>query len=29
MYYYQKVGDDEESVRFEEDEIIELKNNSI
>jgi hypothetical protein len=27
MYYYQKVGDDEESVRFEEDEIIELKNN--
>ncbi len=27
MYYYQKVGDDKENVRFEEDEIIELKNN--
>ena len=27
-YYYQKVGDDEENVRFEEDEIIELKNNT-
>jgi len=26
-YYYQKIGDDEENVRFEEDEIIELKNN--
>jgi len=26
-YYYQKVGDDEENIRFEEDEIIELKNN--
>ena len=26
-YYYQKVGDDEENVRFEEDEIVELKNN--
>ena len=26
-YYYQKVGDDKENVRFEEDEIIELKNN--
>ena len=25
-YYYQKVGDDKENVRFEEDEIIELKN---
>jgi hypothetical protein len=28
MYYYQKVGDDEENVRFEEDEIIQLNNNS-
>jgi hypothetical protein len=27
MYYYQDVGDDKENVRFEEDEIIELKNN--
>tara|TARA_Y100000004_G_scaffold112089_1_gene125882 strand:- start:380 stop:1684 length:1305 start_codon:yes stop_codon:yes gene_type:complete len=27
-YYYQKVGDDEENVRFEEDEIIALNNNS-
>jgi len=27
-YYYQKVGDDKENVRFEEDEIIELKNNT-
>jgi hypothetical protein len=27
-YYYQKVGDDEENVRFEEDEIIQLNNNS-
>ena len=26
-YYYQKIGDDEENVRFEENEIIELKNN--
>ena len=26
-YYYQKVGDDEENVRFEENEIIELRNN--
>ena len=26
-YYYQKIGDDEENVRFEESEIIELKNN--
>ena len=26
-YYYQKVGDDEENIRFEESEIIELKNN--
>ena len=26
-YYYQEIGDDKESVRFEEDEIIELKNN--
>jgi hypothetical protein len=26
-YYYQKVGDDKENVRFEESEIIELKNN--
>ena len=26
-YYYQKIGDDEENIRFEEDEIIELKNN--
>jgi len=26
-YYYQKIGDDKENVRFEEDEIIELKNN--
>ena len=28
MYYYQKVGDDEENVRFEENEIIQLNNNS-
>ena len=28
MYYYQKVGDDEENVRFEEEEIIQLNNNS-
>ena len=28
MYYYQKVGDKEEDVRFEEDEIIQLNNNS-
>ena len=28
MYYYQKVGDDEENVRFEEKEIIQLNNNS-
>jgi len=28
MYYYQKVGDDKENVRFEEDEIIQLNNNS-
>ena len=28
MYYYQKVGDDEENVRFEESEIIQLNNNS-
>ena len=28
MYYYQKVGDDEENVRFEDDEIIQLNNNS-
>ena len=27
MYYYQEVGPDQENVRFEEDEIIELKNN--
>ena len=27
-YYYQKVGDDKENVRFEESEIIELKNNT-
>ena len=27
-YYYQKVGDDEENIRFEEDEIIALNNNS-
>ena len=27
MYYYQKVGQENEDVRFEEDEIIELKNN--
>ena len=27
-YYYQKVGDDEENVRFEEDEIVALNNNS-
>jgi hypothetical protein len=27
-YYYQKVGDDKENVRFEEGEIIELKNNT-
>tara|TARA_R100001463_G_scaffold125156_1_gene182457 strand:+ start:1224 stop:2528 length:1305 start_codon:yes stop_codon:yes gene_type:complete len=27
-YYYQKVGDDEENVRFEEDEVIALNNNS-
>ena len=26
-YYYQEIGDDKESVRFEEEEIIELKNN--
>ena len=26
-YYYQEIGDDKESVRFEEDEIVELKNN--
>jgi hypothetical protein len=26
-YYYQKIGDDEENIRFEESEIIELKNN--
>jgi hypothetical protein len=26
-YYYQKIGDDKENVRFEEEEIIELKNN--
>ena len=28
MYYYQDIGDDAENVRFEEDEIIEYKNNS-
>jgi hypothetical protein len=28
MYYYQDVGDDKESVRFEVDEVIEYKNNS-
>ena len=28
MYYYQKVGDDKENVRFEDDEIIQLNNNS-
>jgi hypothetical protein len=28
MYYYQKVGDKKEDVRFEEDEIIQLNNNS-
>jgi hypothetical protein len=28
MYYYQKVGDEEENVRFEENEIIQLNNNS-
>ena len=28
MYYYQKIGDDEENVRFEDDEIIQLNNNS-
>jgi hypothetical protein len=27
LYYYQDVGDDKENIRFEEDEIIELKNN--
>jgi hypothetical protein len=27
MYYYQDVGDDKENIRFEADEIIELKNN--
>ena len=27
-YYYQKVGDDKENIRFEESEIIELKNNT-
>jgi len=27
-YYYQKVGDDKENIRFEENEIIELKNNT-
>ena len=27
MYYYQDLGDDKESIRFEEDEIIEYKNN--
>jgi len=27
-YYYQKVGDDKENIRFEEGEIIELKNNT-
>ena len=27
MYYYQDVGDDKENIRFEPDEIIELKNN--
>jgi len=27
LYYYQDVGEDKENVRFEEDEIIELKNN--
>ena len=27
-YYYQRVGDDEENIRFEEDEIIALNNNS-
>ena len=27
MYYYQDVGSDKENIRFEEDEIIELKNN--
>jgi hypothetical protein len=27
MYYYQDLGDDKESIRFEEDEIIALKNN--
>ena len=27
MYYYQDTGDDDENVRFEEDEIVELKNN--
>ena len=28
MYYYQKIGDDKEDIRFEPDEIIELKNNA-
>ena len=28
MYYYQDIGDDKENVRFEEDEIIEYKNNA-
>ena len=27
MYYYQEVGDDKENIRFEDEEIIELKNN--
>jgi len=27
MYYYQDIGEDKENIRFEEDEIIELKNN--
>ena len=28
MYYYQKIGDDKEDIRFEPEEIIELKNNA-
>ena len=28
MYYYQKIGDEKEDIRFEPDEIIELKNNA-
>tara|TARA_R100001509_G_scaffold45530_1_gene24667 strand:- start:3222 stop:4451 length:1230 start_codon:yes stop_codon:yes gene_type:complete len=27
LYYYQDIGDDKENIRFEEDEIVELKNN--